>query len=210
MKNWGHDRVLYDAVRVLRLTRPLVVTSSFTGNLSDGHGQHQVSGEIAQEVFNAAADPKMFPDQIAAGLLPWAPLKVYARVPFARTGEKGIYDWRRAIGSRFATEIMPMAPRLPGCLRRRSASPKASTTQCWGGHSSTWRARGWASSDRRMVASLSRSSGRFLRGIISTALAWASRRQLLKRVSLQASIHRWPGLPATLRKRTKNLAVPAR
>ena len=93
MKTWGHDRVLYDVVRVVRMTRPLVVTSSFTGNVSDGHGQHQVSGEMAQEVFNAAADPKMFPDQIAAGLLPWKPLKVYARVPFARVTEKGIYDY---------------------------------------------------------------------------------------------------------------------
>ncbi len=93
MKNWGHDRVLYDVVRVVRMTRPMVITSSFAGNVSDGHGHHQVSGEMAQEVFNAAADPNIFPDQIAAGLLPWKPLKVYARVPFARVGEKGIYDY---------------------------------------------------------------------------------------------------------------------
>jgi len=92
-KNWGHDRVLYDVVRVVRMTRPMVITSSFAGNISDGHGHHQVSGEMAQEVFNAAADPNVFPDQIAAGLLPWKPLKVYARVPFARVGEKGIYDY---------------------------------------------------------------------------------------------------------------------
>jgi LmbE family N-acetylglucosaminyl deacetylase len=93
MKNWGHDRVLYDVVRVVRMTRPMVITSTFAGNVSDGHGHHQVSGEMAQEVFNAAADPNVFPDQIAAGLLPWKPLKVYARVPFARFGEKGIYDY---------------------------------------------------------------------------------------------------------------------
>ena len=93
LKTWGHDRVLYDVVRVIRMTRPLVITASFAGNVSDGHGQHQVSGVMAQEAFNAAADPKMFPDQIAAGLLPWAPLKVYARVPFARVSEKGIYDY---------------------------------------------------------------------------------------------------------------------
>jgi hypothetical protein len=75
------------------MTRPLVVTSSFAGNVSDGHGHHQVSGEMTQEVFKAAADPNVFPDQIAAGLLPWKPLKVYARVPFARVSEKGIYDY---------------------------------------------------------------------------------------------------------------------
>jgi LmbE family N-acetylglucosaminyl deacetylase len=93
MKTWGHDRVLYDVVRVVRMTRPLIITSSFAGNVSDGHGHHQVSGEMTQEVFKAAADPSVFPDQIAAGLLPWKPLKVYARVPFARVTEKGIYDY---------------------------------------------------------------------------------------------------------------------
>jgi LmbE family N-acetylglucosaminyl deacetylase len=92
MQQWGHDRVLYDVVRVVRMTRPLIVTAVFVGGVSDGHGHHQTSGEMAQEVYNAAADPKIFPDQIAAGLLPWAPLKVYARVPFARVTEKGIFD----------------------------------------------------------------------------------------------------------------------
>ena len=93
MKQWGHDRVLRDVVRVVRLTRPLVVTAVFVGGVSDGHGHHQTSGEMAQEVFKAAADPKVFPDQIAEGLLPWAPLKVYARAPFARVTPQGIFDY---------------------------------------------------------------------------------------------------------------------
>jgi LmbE family N-acetylglucosaminyl deacetylase len=91
--NWGHDRVLYDAVRAVRLYRPLVVTAVFVGGITDGHGQHQVSGEMAQEVFSAAGDPKVFPDQIAAGLLPWSPLKVYGRVPFFSVTSKGMYDY---------------------------------------------------------------------------------------------------------------------
>ena len=90
---WTHERVLYDAVRAVRLYRPLVIASVFIGGVTDGHGQHQVSGEIAQEVFKAAADPKVFPDQIAEGLLPWAPLKVYARVPMQAITEKGLYDY---------------------------------------------------------------------------------------------------------------------
>ena len=93
LENWGHDRVLYDAVRAVRLYRPLVVTAVFQGGITDGHGQHQVSGEMAQEVFAAAGDPKMFPDQIAAGLLPWSPLKVYARVPFFSISAKGMFDY---------------------------------------------------------------------------------------------------------------------
>ncbi len=90
---WTHDRVLYDAVRAIRLYRPLVIASVFIGAPSDGHGQHQVAGEIAQEAFKAAGDPDVFPDQIAAGLQPWQPLKVYARSPFARIDEHGMYDY---------------------------------------------------------------------------------------------------------------------
>ncbi len=93
MQKWGYDRVLYDSVRVVRMTRPLVVTSVFTGNVSDGHGQHQVAGQMAQEVYKAAGDPKMFPDQIRAGLRPWTPLKVYERLPFAPVTSKGMYDY---------------------------------------------------------------------------------------------------------------------
>src|SRR3984885_12007043 len=90
---WGHDRVLYDVVRAVRLNRPLVLTASFVGGITDGHGQHQVSGEMAQEVFEAAGDPKVFPDQIKEGLLPWTPLKVYARVPGFSISPKGMYDY---------------------------------------------------------------------------------------------------------------------
>ncbi len=90
---WGHERVLYDAVRAVRLYRPLVVNSVFVGGVTDGHGHHQVAGMLAQEVFNAAADPKIFPDQIAAGLRPWKPLKVYARVPNFSISAKGMYDY---------------------------------------------------------------------------------------------------------------------
>src|SRR6202012_2649995 len=90
LAQWTHERVLYDAVRAVRLFRPLVITSVFVGGPPDGHGPHQVSGETAQEVFPAAADPKVFPEM---GLEPWAPLKVYARVPFAQAGKEGIFDY---------------------------------------------------------------------------------------------------------------------
>ena len=82
LEKWGHDRVLSDAVRVVRMTRPLVVMSVFVGAATDGHGNHQVAGQMAQEAFNAAGDPTKFPEQIREGLRPWSPLKVYARVPF--------------------------------------------------------------------------------------------------------------------------------
>ena len=90
---WTHERVLYDAVRAIRLYRPLVITATFIGGVTDGHGQHQVSGQIAQEAFLAAGDPKVFPDMIAEGILPWQPLKVYARVPSFAMTDKGLFDY---------------------------------------------------------------------------------------------------------------------
>src|SRR5580658_5948852 len=83
---WGHERVLYDVVRVVRLVRPLVITSVFVGGPSDGHGNHQTAGWMAKEVYRLAGDPTVFPEQIKAGLKPWTPLKDYARVPFSRRG----------------------------------------------------------------------------------------------------------------------------
>ena len=90
LDQWTHERVLYDAVRAVRLYRPLVLTSVFIGGVTDGHGHHQVSGQMNQEVFEAAADPKVFPEM---GLPVWAPLKVYARVPFARISKDGMFDY---------------------------------------------------------------------------------------------------------------------
>ncbi len=113
---WGHDRVLADVVRVVRTVRPMIITSVFAGYVSDGHGHHQTSGVMAQEVFKAAADPKMFPEQLKEGLRPWAPLKVYARVPFARVTDKGIFDyatgkWEPVLFKNYVTgEVMHSVP----------------------------------------------------------------------------------------------------
>jgi LmbE family N-acetylglucosaminyl deacetylase len=90
---WTHERVLYDVVRAIRIYRPLVLTSTWIGGVTDGHGQHQVSGEIAQEAFNKAGDPKVFPEMIAEGILPWQPLKVYARVPGQSITPQGLFDY---------------------------------------------------------------------------------------------------------------------
>jgi LmbE family N-acetylglucosaminyl deacetylase len=90
---WGHDRVLYDAVLAVRQERPQVIVATFVGGVTDGHGHHQVSGEIAQEVFKAAGDPKVFPEQLKDGVEPWQPLAVYSMVPFAPVTDKGMFDY---------------------------------------------------------------------------------------------------------------------
>ncbi len=90
---WGYDRVLYDAVLAVRKVRPQVIIATFVGGVSDGHGQHQVSGEVAQEAFKLSGDPKIFPEQLKDGLEPWQPLAMYSRSPFARVTSQGIFDY---------------------------------------------------------------------------------------------------------------------
>jgi LmbE family N-acetylglucosaminyl deacetylase len=91
---WGHQRVLYDAVLAVRRERPQVILSTFVGGVSDGHGHHQVAGEIAQEVFKVAGDPKVFPEQLKEyGVQLWQPLAVYSMLPFARIEGGKIFDY---------------------------------------------------------------------------------------------------------------------
>jgi LmbE family N-acetylglucosaminyl deacetylase len=93
LEKWGHDQTLSDVVRVVRMTRPLVITSVFVGGRTDGHSNHQVAGQMAQEAFKAAGDPTMFPEQIKEGLHTWKPIKDYALVPFSPVTDKGILDY---------------------------------------------------------------------------------------------------------------------
>ena len=73
----GHDVALGDMVRVIRTFRPDVLVARFSGTDRDGHGHHQASAILTKEAFRAAGDPKRFPEQIAEGLEPWQPKKLY-------------------------------------------------------------------------------------------------------------------------------------
>src|ERR1039457_7092996 len=64
LQKWGHDRILSDVVWVIRRYRPDVILLGFSGTPRDGHGQHQTSAILGKEAFTAAADPKMFPEQL--------------------------------------------------------------------------------------------------------------------------------------------------
>ena len=68
---WDHEKVLADAVWVVRKFQPDVVIARFPEDSRAGHGHHSASGIIAREVFEAAADPNRFPEQLKAGVSPW-------------------------------------------------------------------------------------------------------------------------------------------
>ena len=80
---WGEKETLADMVRAIRMFRPLVIISRFSGTPADGHGQHQLAGYLTPQAFKAAADPNQFPEQIKEGLLPWQAKKLYVGQGFA-------------------------------------------------------------------------------------------------------------------------------
>ncbi len=79
MKIWDNI-ALEDMVRAIRTYRPQVVINGW-GGVHSGHGQHQASGLLTPQAVTAAADPKMFPEQVSEGLAPW---KVTLEVRLAR------------------------------------------------------------------------------------------------------------------------------
>lgn len=74
---WGHEEVLRDVVRAIRTFRPDVVVARFPENGDGGHGHHTASAILAHEAFLAAGDPKRFPEQIAEGLAPYRPRRLF-------------------------------------------------------------------------------------------------------------------------------------
>ena len=79
---WDEKAVLGDMVRAIRLFRPLVIASRFSGTPADGHGQHQLAGYLTPIAFRAAADPQQFPEHFAEGLTPWQAKKLYVGMGF--------------------------------------------------------------------------------------------------------------------------------
>jgi LmbE family N-acetylglucosaminyl deacetylase len=71
LKLWGHDRILADVVWVIRKFQPDVIVTRFLPDSTAGHGHHTASAMLAEEAFDAAADPKRFPEQLQGGVTPW-------------------------------------------------------------------------------------------------------------------------------------------
>jgi LmbE family N-acetylglucosaminyl deacetylase len=93
---WNEREVLGDIVRVIRMFRPLVIHSRWSGTSQDGHGHHQLAGYLTPLAFKAAADPNEFPEQLQEGLRPWRTRKLYSRpiedAPATLQVQTGVFD----------------------------------------------------------------------------------------------------------------------
>ena len=67
---WNKQEVLREAVWIIRKLQPDVIITRFPPDERGGHGHHQASALIAREAFDAAADPKAFPEQLSS-VQPW-------------------------------------------------------------------------------------------------------------------------------------------
>src|SRR3954471_4003021 len=119
MQKWGHDRTLSDVVWVIRNYRPDVIILVFSGTPRDGHGHHQTSAILGKEAFDAAADPKRFPEQLQY-VQPWRARRV-VRASFGGppgggrggpAGGRGAAGGRGGAGGRGAAPATPAADQL--------------------------------------------------------------------------------------------------
>ncbi len=67
---WKHDEALADVVWVIRTFQPDVIITRFS-EAPPNHGHHTASAILAREAFEAAADPKRFPEQLQHGVKAW-------------------------------------------------------------------------------------------------------------------------------------------
>ncbi len=61
---WGKEKILEDLVYRVRKFRPDVMINRFPPDARAGHGHHSASAVLAKEAFDAAGDPKRFPEQL--------------------------------------------------------------------------------------------------------------------------------------------------
>jgi LmbE family N-acetylglucosaminyl deacetylase len=73
---WDKEQVLADMVWVIRQRRPDVLITRFPPDARAGHGHHQASAILAAEAFDAAGDPKRFPEQLKY-VQAWQPKRLY-------------------------------------------------------------------------------------------------------------------------------------
>src|SRR3982751_1271411 len=67
---WDREKILSDAVWVIRKFQPDVIITRFPTTGEGGHGHHTASAILANEAFRAAADPGRFKEQLKY-VQPW-------------------------------------------------------------------------------------------------------------------------------------------
>ena len=76
LRIWDKEKILSDIVWVIRQYQPDIIIKRFPGDSRAGHGHHAASALLADEAYEAAADPKRFPEQFKYGVQPWKATRI--------------------------------------------------------------------------------------------------------------------------------------
>ena len=77
-QKWGHDEALRRMVLQIRKLRPDVIITNHSVTNND-HGHHQATARLELEAFDAAADPKRFPEQLKDAVTIWQVQRLFVR-----------------------------------------------------------------------------------------------------------------------------------
>jgi LmbE family N-acetylglucosaminyl deacetylase len=105
-QKWGKEEIRRRLVHMIRLLKPHVIITNHDSQ--SGHSNHQAIGSELLTAFTAAADPKSFPEQLAAGLTVWQPLRLY-------------WSTRDSAGSDVRLAVGEFSPRLGKTYSRLAA-----------------------------------------------------------------------------------------
>ena len=75
LRIWDRDKILADIVWTIRRWKPDVIVTRFSPDDDKTHGHHTASAILAREAFQAAGDPKRFPEQLAFVEV-WKPTRI--------------------------------------------------------------------------------------------------------------------------------------
>jgi hypothetical protein len=76
INKWGRKEIVGDYVRFIRMIRPdVLLTMNIQGR--GGDRAHEATTILVREAYKISGDPKAYPEQIAEGLRPWQPYKLY-------------------------------------------------------------------------------------------------------------------------------------
>lgn len=78
-QKWGREGALAQMVLKIRKLRPDVIITNHSVTSND-HGHHQATARLVLEAFDAAADPKRFPEQLKNGVTTWQVQRLFVRV----------------------------------------------------------------------------------------------------------------------------------
>jgi LmbE family N-acetylglucosaminyl deacetylase len=85
---WGHEEALRRMVLEIRKLRPDVIITNHSVTNND-HGHHQATARLELEAFDAAADPKRFPEQLKDGMTTWQVQRLFVRAGRSNQAQAG-------------------------------------------------------------------------------------------------------------------------